>query len=661
MCGIFGVFRNVPVEPRRMADWLDVGLDRIRHRGPDGRGSWTSADGRVGLGHVRLSIIDLESGSQPMSETTERLTIVFNGEIYNYRELREELGAERFRTHSDTEVILEAFRRWGPSCVERLRGMFAFAIWDSVEHTLTLARDRFGIKPLYWAECEVGLVFASEAKALLPFLKERCIDRSALGEYLSFQFCLGDRTLFSSVHQLPAAHVAVIKPGEAPRPTRYWEVQYHLDLEHTEHWFKNRLRELLWDSVDLHLRADVEVGSYLSGGVDSSLLAAVAREHRPAGRFLGFNGRFLEGESYDESRYAQSLSSDHGLDLRIVDIHDHDFVDWLPKVIWHLDQPVAGPGSFPQYMVSREVGRHIKVVLGGQGGDEIFGGYARYLAAYFEQCIKGAIEGTLRNGGFVVTYESIIPNLRTLLEYKPMLREFWADGLFQERDFRYFRLVNRSNSFGEILAPDAIDGEAVLAEFRRIYWSNNVGPESYFDSMTHFDFKTLLPALLQVEDRMSMAHGVESRVPFLDHPLVEFAATIPANVKFRDGELKRLLRLTFGDRLPAAIRERKDKMGFPVPLNTWVRSPGAVRDFVADLLGSREAADRPWLRGPIPVDHVFAGGNAFGRNLWALLSLELWHRQFIDTAEPRVRPDRVTVATTRPSPSRLEDPPAPVR
>jgi asparagine synthase (glutamine-hydrolysing) len=429
---------------------------------------------------------------------------------------------------------------------------------------------------------------------------------------------------------LPAAHYAVVAPGETPSPRKYWEVHYDIDYDHTERWFAQRLRDLLEDSVRFHLRADVEVGSYVSGGVDSSLLAAMARDIRPDGPFKAFNGRFADGPDFDESHYARALADENGMELHVADIGENDFVDHIAKVIWHLDQPTAGPGSFPQYMVSRRVGENIKVVLGGQGGDEIFGGYARYLVAYFEQCIKGAIEGSLHSGNFLVTYESIIPNLATLRQYKPMLREFWASGLFGERDERYWRLVNRANTFGGILAPEALDQRGTFEEFKGIFWGSNVGKESYFDSMTHFDFKTLLPALLQVEDRMSMAHGVEARVPFLDHPLVEFAATIPADIKFKNGELKRLLRVVFSDRLPQAIRERKDKMGFPVPLNLWLKKGGRARDLIGDILGSGSARARPYLREGMSIDSVLDSQSVYGRNLWALLGLELWHRQFVD-------------------------------
>lgn len=630
MCGVFGfVTDRSRAKAESYAD-LTKGLERIRHRGPDGIGQWVASNGKAGIGHVRLSIIDLEAGAQPMLSEDGRYTIAYNGEVYNYIELRQELGEETFRTHSDTEVILRAFQRWGADCVSHLRGMFSIAIWDNLTQKLFLARDRFGIKPLYWMRTSNAFYFASEVKALIPFLEERVVNNSALSDYFTFQFCLGEKTLLDGVWQMPAAHYAVISPSESPVPKRYWEVHYDIDYDHTENWFTERLLDLMDDSLRVHLRADVEIGSYISGGVDSSLIAALARKIRPGERFQGFNGRFLDGQDFDESRYAQALADEQNMLLHVTDITERDFVDHISKVIWHLDQPVAGPGSFPQYMVSKRVGEHIKVVLGGQGGDEIFGGYARYLVAYFEQCIKGAIEGSLHNGNYVVTYESIIPNLETLRQYKPMLREFWAEGLFGERDQRYWRLINRANTFGSILAPDAIDQRSTFEEFSKIFWGSNVGKESYFDSMTHFDFKTLLPALLQVEDRMSMAHGVESRVPFLDHPLVEFAATIPADIKFRNGELKRLLRTVFSNKLPSVIQERKDKMGFPVPLNLWLKQGGPARDFIGDMLGSSRARTRPYLQNGISLDSALDSQSVYGRNLWALLSLELWHRQFVD-------------------------------
>jgi asparagine synthase (glutamine-hydrolysing) len=625
MCGIAGlVGRSVP-QP--------VALDRARrmaslisHRGPDGCRDW-AADG-VGLAHARLAIIDLVAGDQPMASDAGAV-ISYNGEIYNYLELRDELGGAPFRTTSDTEVILRAYDQLGERCVQKLRGMFAFAIWDPRRQALFIARDRFGIKPFYYTVAGGTFYFASEAKALLPFRGVET-DIDGLHDYLSFQFCLGDKTMFDGIRQLRPAHCGWVTPDGDVQLRHYWEVEYALDWSHDEQWFVDQVQSALRDSVRVHLRSDVEVGAYLSGGVDSSLMTVLAREANPAAPLQGFTGKFAVGPEFDESQYARAVAEQAGVRLHEIAITEADFVAAMPKVIYHLDYPVAGPGSFPQYMVAQTVAEHVKVVLGGQGGDEVFGGYARYLIAYWEQCIKGAIEGTMDSGNFVVTYQSIIPNLQTLRSYKPLIQEFWADGIFEERDRRYYRLINRANTFGDTINWKMFAQPSSFAEFREIFWGRNVGKESYFDSMTHFDFKTLLPALLQVEDRMSMAHGVESRVPMLDHRLVELAATIPANIKFQNGELKRLLRVAFADQLPRAIRERKDKMGFPVPIQKWVRAGGVVREFLLDTFRSQRARQRSYLTPGFDIEALMAREGPFSRNIWAVLSLELWQQQFHD-------------------------------
>jgi asparagine synthase (glutamine-hydrolysing) len=280
-------------------------------------------------------------------------------------------------------------------------------------------------------------------------------------------------------------------------------------------------------------------------------------------------------------------------------------------------------------MVSALAVKHRKVVLGGQGGDEIFGGYARYLVAYFEQCIKGAIDGTLRDGNFLVTYESIIPNLESLRLYKPMLREFWADGLFEPMDRRYFHLINRAKGLDKEINWAALEDYSAWPKFDGIFNGNNVKKTSYFDMMTNFDFKTLLPALLQVEDRMSMAHDLESRVPLLDHPLVEMAATIPADIKFKTGEMKHIFREVIRPYLPAAIVDRKDKMGFPTPVVEWMK--GEAGDFVRDALSTQKALSRDLIDNRAVLERL--GGEAsFGRSGWGLLCLELWQSEFHDRA-----------------------------
>ena len=625
MCGI-GAILQLDDSPVPGLDARVALMNRLlEHRGPDGEGRWLHPSGHVGFAHRRLEIIDLATGDQPMRDEGGNW-ITYNGEIYNYLELRQEIGASEFRTTSDTEVVLRAYRKWGPSCVERLRGMFAFAIWDEAEGRLFCARDRFGIKPLCYAVVDGTFICASEAKAIVPFLPAIETDVDALKDYLAFQFCLAGKTLFRGVQELLPGHTLTVRNGVV-RTDRYWEVQFEPDFDHAEPWFTSRLHELVEESVDFHLRADVPVGAYLSGGLDSSITTALAAR-RGGGDFQAFTGKFAVGGAYDESSYARQLAEERGFRLHETAIDANDFVENIRKVIYHLDYPVAGPGSFPQYMVSQLAAQHMKVVLGGQGGDEIFGGYARYLLAYFEQCIKAAIDGTMHAGNFVVTYESIIPQLGTLREYKPLMQEFWREGLFGDLDERYFRLINRAPDLGDSIDWGELGDYSPFETFSTIFRADNVRKESYFDSMTHFDFKTLLPALLHVEDRVSMAHGLESRVPFVDAEVVEFAATLPADVKFKHGDLKHALKEAARGTVPDAIVDRRDKMGFPVPLNEWMR--GELREFVVDILGSDRARSRPYLEGGFDAEALIEREGRFSRKLWGLFSLELWQQEFHD-------------------------------
>ena len=630
MCGIFGLISKDVLSREKRTDVLKVGMQKISHRGPDGDGVWLDPEGHAALGHVRLAIIGLSDGKQPMHSDDGRFIVTFNGEIYNYTELRNELGLDSFRTKTDTEVLLKGYQKWGVGILDKLLGMFAFAIYDQKNKELFLARDQFGIKPLYWTSDKDKFLFASEQKGLLPFVSEVTIDKRGLSDYFSYQYTIGSKTMFSGISQLRPGHYIKLISGQRPTEIKYWDVEYNIDYEHTEKWFVERLREITERSMDYHLVADTEIGSYASGGVDSSLLSILASK-KTASTLKSYNGRFI-GDKYDESNYAKSITKENNIDLTVVDIHEDDFVDNIEKVIWHLDQPTAGPGSFPQYMVSKRASKDVKVVLGGQGGDELFGGYARYLVAYFEQCIKGALEGTLSNGNFLVTYESIIPNLRLLEGYKPMLQELWSQGLFGAPRDRYWRLINRSNTLGAIIEPGFLNLDASFEEFSEIYKGSSSLKESYFDSMTHFDFKTLLPALLTVEDRMSMAHGLEARVPILFKELMEFSATIPADIKFKNGELKRLLKIAFRDEIPAQILHRKDKMGFPVPLNDWLRKGGRTKQFVGDVLGSQKAKNRFYLKSGLKVDELLNGQGSYGRNLWGLLCLELWQLTFVDNS-----------------------------
>lgn len=626
MCGIAGILNLSNEKVLGLEKKLNIFNEIQEHRGPDDHNIWALRDLSLGLSHRRLSIIDLEDGVQPMKDRAGNC-LTFNGEIYNYIELQKIIGRQSFETKSDTEVILKAYQKWGLDCVQKFRGMFSFALWDDKQKTLFCARDFFGIKPFYYTVSKGHLYFASEIKALLPFVDEVETDTSALKEYLSFQFVLGEKTLFKNIYQLPPGHMLIAKDGHI-NIKKYWDVYYNVDNNHTEKYFEEKLQSLLEDSLKLHTRSDVPIGGYLSGGLDSSTVCTIANNLKETD-FVGFTGKFSDGAQYDESKYAQLVADRENFDLEILDIKASDFIDNIRKVIYHLDYPVAGPGSFSQYMISKAASKRRKVLLGGQGGDEIFGGYTRYLIAYFEQCIKAAIDGTLNSGDFIVSYESIIPNLRSLQNYKPLMQKFWKDGLFETMDKRYFSLINRMSSLDEEINWDSLGEHDPYSTFQQIFHGENVDKRSYFDLMTHFDFKTLLPALLQVEDRVSMAHGVESRVPLLDRPYVEFAATIPSNIKFENGNMKNIFKKSIKKYIPKEIINRKDKMGFPTPFAQWSRNE--TRDFIIDNLSCQKALQRDFINNKIVVDKM-SSEQEFGRSLWGFLSLELWQQEFHDKA-----------------------------
>lgn len=623
MCGIVGVVR---FDEGDVSQTVVQRMARtMHHRGPDGEGFLFEPG--VGLGHQRLSIIDIASGQQPM--TAGNNTIVFNGEIYNYIELREELKAAgySFRTASDTEVLLQLYAACGVSFVRKLNGIFAFVLYDRDRNSLVVARDHFGVKPLYYARAGGEMIFASEIKAfwqhpqMAP--KANC---AALHEYFTFQLVTGNETMFDGVSKLPPAHcMEVDLESGQERVWRFWSPRFGCDLQTSEAQFAEQTRALLDDAVRLQLRSDVPVGTYLSGGLDSSIVTALASKHA---HITSFTGRFPDGPSFDESEYAREVAQHVGATLHEVIPTEAEFIDLLPRLVYHMDEPAAGPGIFPQFVVSRLASQHVKVVLGGQGGDEVFGGYVRYLLAYLEQALKGAIFETNEESRHIVSLASMVRNLPALREYVPMLQRFWRHGVFDNMDRRYFRLLDRSGGAVSLLTPEfrsTHSPEEVFARFAQVF--NSPDTPSYFNKMTHFDLLTGLPALLQVEDRVSMANSLESRVPLLDHRLVDLVASMPASSKFARGELKYLLKRAAGDSIPRRILERKDKMGFPVPMHRWVK--GASRDFVHDLLLSRRAQQRGMF-DPAQVITLLETEPPFSRRVWGLLNIELWHRLFID-------------------------------
>ena len=627
MCGIAGIVSLSSNQLRTADKDLEVMQTLIAHRGPDGQGSWISEDRRCGLAHVRLAIIDLtDDGFQPM-QATNNTTITYNGEIYNYKELRQILGGSwSFQSKSDTETILASYSKWGTECLDHLRGMFSFTIHS--EDEIFAARDPFGIKPFYYITVSGVFYFASEMKALLPFLDEIETDQDALAEYLTFQYQVADQMLFKGIKTLLPGHALKIKDGRV-KIWKYWDVEHGVGSL-TAQEYADQLGECLEDSIEVHMNSDVPVGAYVSGGVDSSLIAAMSSTHSMSAR-KGFHGKFLEAPAYDESAFAEASCSNSGIDLHQLVITSDDFQNSITKTVYHLDQPVAGPGSFPQYMVSKLASEHVKVVLGGQGGDELFGGYARYMVGYLEQVLGSAISGTSDVKNTPLSLQDITPNLSVLKEYVPLMGHLFSDNLFGGIDERYFKLIGRSDDLKEEVDWSQLDMAGVFDRYQSIFnLPKNAGNANSLDAMTHFDFKCLLPALLQVEDRMSMAHGLEARVPLLDRKIVELAANLPSDIKFPQGRLKNMLKDIASKHLPTKVFQRRDKMGFPVPLREWYTGP--LNEFVRDIFSGQKSQERNLFNADA-IQSNFEKGGQFSRKTWGLLSLETWHQTFHDRSQ----------------------------
>jgi asparagine synthase (glutamine-hydrolysing) len=625
MCGFVGIINR----DRSIADKVQLKnmASVIHYRGPDDEGLFV--DGSVGFYHKRLSIIDLTTGRQPM--TFNDCTIVYNGEIYNYIELRDELKkrGHKFETTSDTEVILHMYKEYGDDFLNDLNGIFAFIIYDKRRNSLLIARDHFGIKPLYWYQDDQKILFGSEIKAILnhPDIIAEPVKKN-LYEYLTFQFVLDERTMFRNIYKVLPGHYMILDlaSGKSEK-VKYWEPDFKIDRYHTEEYFIVRLGEILDQTISQQLRSDVPLGSYLSGGLDSSFVTILAASNYGQ-QFKSFTGAFEEGPEYNELDYAREAAKVANSQLFEVFPTEQEFIDLLPKLIWHLDEPVAGPGVFPQYIVSKLASEHVKVVLGGQGGDEIFGGYARYLIAYLEQAVKGAIFETNEEKEHIVSLHSILPNLPFLRTYSPMIKGFWESGVFEPMDRRYFRLINRMGSSESCLTRDFMSeyNENEMFEiFSKLF--NHPDTLSYYNKMTHFDMLASLPGLLQVEDRVSMAVSIESRVPLLDRRIVDLISRMPAGMKFKGGEMKYLLKRTIKDVMPKKILNRKEKMGFPVPLHLWAKNK--AKDFILDILLSKNARERNVVNSKF-VEDLIASERPFGRGLWGILCLELWFQQFID-------------------------------
>jgi len=625
MCGIVSIINKngQPIE----REVLSRMADKLTHRGPDDEGCMI--EGPVGFYHKRLSIIDLTSGHQPM--TSGPASIIFNGEIYNYIELRESLKqlGHSFKTTSDTEVILHMYLEYGLDFISHLNGMFAFLLYDREQKQIIAARDHFGIKPLYFYVDNDHLVFASEIKAILehPAVVAEP-DYKSIQDYITYQYVLNGETFFKGVRKLLPGHFQKIDlKSMRIRDVKYWEPDFTVDTHHTEEYFVYQLRKILEDTIKIQMRSDVPVGAHLSGGMDSSIVTLLAAQEY-AGQLKTFTGAFKEGPEFDESSYACEVAKACGAEMHEVYPTEAEFIDLLPKLIYYMDEPAAGPGLFPQYMVSRLASKEVKVVLGGQGGDEIFGGYTRFVIAYLEQVLKGAIFETNEEEEHIVSLKSILPNLPSLKQYVPMLCRFWGADLFEPMDRRYFRLIDRSDRDLSTFSNDFrsnFDHEAIFSRFQETF--NHPTTSSYYNKMVHFEMVAGLPALLHVEDRVSMAVSLESRVPILDHRIVELITSMSPGMKFKGAEMKYILKKAVKDLLPSNILNRKDKMGFPVPLHLWARNHAG--DFFRDILLSPTCKERG-IFNLKEIEKLIEQENAFGRRLWGLLNIELWFREFID-------------------------------
>ena len=622
MCGIAGI---ADVTGRPVDRALLQAMTAVQaHRGPDGEA--VVCRGAVGLGHRRLAIIDLSTGDQPMASDDGRVWIVFNGEIYNFRELRRELEAAgaRFRTQSDTEVILRAYEADGPACVSRLRGMFAFAILDERTRRLVLARDRVGIKPLVYSWDGCRLLFASEIKGIVEDgAVPRELDRDALGEYLTYHYVPAPRTIFASVRKLPPASTLVLPlDGGAPEISRYWRLRFAPEPGIAEGEWIERLGAELSDAVRSHMVSDVPIGAFLSGGMDSSTVVALMAEASPT-PIRTFSIGFDEAD-FDELRFARQVAARYGTDHYELVVKP-SALDVLPKLAWHLDEPFADSSAIPTYYVAKITREHVTVALSGDGGDENFAGYRRYARALALGARMDRIPARLAR-----------PLLRLASRLLPIGApgQAYAGLLGAGPLERYARLITyeRPETLRRALSDDMADVAARVsapASFGRLAAEGRT-PDPV-STLQHIDIHTYLPDdILAKVDRSSMAVSLEARVPLLDHRLMEFVATIPSSLKLRDGTGKYLLKRAMAARLPAEILARR-KMGFGVPLGTWFR--GELRDMTHDLLLAPRTRQRGIFR-PSWVEWLVrtheAGRRDCSARLWALLCFELWMRRWAD-------------------------------
>lgn len=629
MCGIYGIFQfdGVPADPALMPAMGRV----IVHRGPDDEGH--HVDGPCAIGMRRLSIIDLAGGHQPLSNAEGTLWLVCNGEIYNFRELRRELTAlgHQFKTGSDSEVILHSYVAYGDDFLRRLNGMFGFALWDARRQRLIVGRDRLGIKPIYVYRDVRRLAFASEAKALLALPgASTTIDPSALNSYLNLGYVAAPQSIFNGITKLPPASVLTIEGGRVDE-RRYWRMPSGIDRKPSEEEWVERVGARLDEAVRMEMVSDVPIGAFLSGGIDSSTVVGLMAAHsdRPIRTYaIGFEGSAAD-DFYNELPHARRVADLFGTEHHEIVVRP-DVVGLLPRLLWHMDEPIADTAFITTYLVSQFARRDVTVILSGVGGDELFGGYRRYLGnhyqAYFDRLPAWARRAASALG-------EALPSDRhsPMLNLSRLAKGFLATaGMpFEERYLAYLQVFPAQ----EVQRLLRFDGVAPLPSIHTAF--QHATGEDALNRMLIVDAETQLPDdLLMLTDKMSMATSLECRVPLLDHELVELAASIPEEVKIRGGRLKHVLKSAVARLLPRDILERK-KRGFGTPMGAWLKLE--LAPLVRGLL-SESVVKRRGLFHFSPIQELIAlheANRVDGTDrLLALLNLEIWSRIYLDGRSP---------------------------
>jgi asparagine synthase (glutamine-hydrolysing) len=626
MCGICGIVSysiDNPIDPFALKRMCQL----LIHRGPDDEGFFI--ENGIGLGMRRLSIIDLASGYQPMCNENEAIWLVFNGEIYNYQTLRSQLERQGhiFKSNSDSEVIVHAYEEYGDDCVDWLNGMFAFAIWDSTKQRLLLARDRLGIKPLYYAFMREQLIFGSELKAVIshPSVAPD-IDIEALDLFLSLEYIPAPKTIILGVNKLAAGHRLILQNDQV-RVERYWDIT-RKQIRLSEEDCIGQLSELIQDSVSMRLMSDVPLGAFLSGGIDSNTVASFMNDDQPEpirAFSIGFHNK-----TYDELTYAQQAAKYLGA-VHYTELFDPDVLSLTERLVGHLDEPLADFSIFPTYLVSKLASQYVKVVLSGDGGDEIFAGYETYIAQYYDS-IYGYVPAWLRNNFFPKLMNLVPPQPAKkgpINKAKRFIEGAALEGNLQHSRWMIFLNSAEKRSLYQPWLQNSLNGSS--AESLLLSKFNQAPPFDSLSRQQYVDVKTYLADnILTKVDRMSMAVSVETRVPLLDHRVVEFALNLPSSLKLRGQKTKIALRKVANRRVPEEIIN-KPKQGFSIPLKHWLRGP--LKPLMTDLLSEETVRARGYFEPQIIdswMQEHLAGRVNHSHRLWALMLLELWQQSALN-------------------------------